>query len=149
VTRTLQEILLTEDRRPQVVDDCEQLIDNEVAGKNGASGLAIKASYKIVKAVRPDMIRHASDKLLTDFVPKLEPFYAEYTANPDGKSLPEFFAERADQISDALLSVTDQRAGSAKPALAKAYEKLRPQAKAHVASAVPNLSKLIEKHANA
>src|SRR5919198_4629470 len=69
VTRTLQEILLTEDRRPQVVDDCEQLIDNEVAGKNGASGLAIKASYKIVKAVRPDMIRHASDKLLTDFVP--------------------------------------------------------------------------------
>lgn len=146
---TLQEILLTEDRRPQVVDDCQQLIETEVAGKDGASGLAIKASYKIAKAVRPDMIRHASNSLLTDFVPKLEPFYAEYRANPDGKSLPEYFSERADQISDALLSVTDQRASSARPALAKAYQKLRPQAKSHVANAVPNLSKLIEKHAGA
>ncbi len=148
MTRTLQDILLSPDRRKQVVDDCQQLIDDEVAAKDGASGLVVKTSYKIVKTVRPDMIRHASDSLLTDFVPRLEPFYAGFQADPAGKSLQEYFADRSDEISDALLAVTDERAAaSPRATLKSAYDKLRPQAKKHVQEALPNLSKLIEKHA--
>lgn len=148
VTRTLHDILLTPDRRPQVVDDCQQLIDEEVAAKNGASGLLVKSSYKIVKAVRPSMIRDASSSLLGDFVPRLEPFYAQYSANPAGRSLPEYFGERAEEVADAMLAVTDERAANYDNAtLRKAYEKLRPQAKKHVEEAVPALSRLIEKYA--
>jgi hypothetical protein len=148
VTRTLHDILLTADRRPQVVDDCQHLIDEEVAAKNGASGLLVKSSYKIVKAVRPSMIRDASDSLLGDFVPRLEPFYAQYCADPAGSSLPEYFAERAEQVADAMLAVTDERAANYDNAtLRKTYEKLRPQAKKHVEEAVPALSRLIEKYA--
>lgn len=148
MTRTLQDILLAPERRPAVVDDCRQLIDSEVAAKDGASGLLVKTSYKIIKAVRPDMITHASNSLLNDFVPKLEPFYAEFQSEGSG-SLPEFFAARSDAISEALLGVTDDRAAnSARPTLKKAYQKLRPQAKEHVTAAVPGLSRLIEKHAN-
>jgi hypothetical protein len=148
VTRTLHDILLSPDRRPQVVEDCQQLIDEEVAAKNGASGLLVKSSYKIVKAVRPSMIRDASASLLGDFVPRLEPFYADYCANPAGRSLPEFFAERAETVADALLAVTDERAANYDNAtLRKAYEKLRPQAKKHVEEALPAVSRLIEKYA--
>ncbi|MGH3647572.1 MAG: DUF6918 family protein [Micromonosporaceae bacterium] len=148
MTRTLQDILLAPEKRPAVVEDCQQLIDTEVAAKDGASGLLVKTSYKIVKAVRPDMVKHASNSLLTDFVPKLEPFYAEFQAQGSG-SLPEYFAARADAISEALLGVTDDRAANTgRPTLKKAYQKLRPHAKEHVTAAVPALSKLIEKHAN-
>lgn len=148
VTRTLHDILLSPDRRPQVVDDCQQLIEEEVAAKSGASGLLVKSSYKIVKTVRPTMIRDASDSLLGDFIPRLEPFYADYCRDAAGRSLPEYFADLTDQISDALLTVTDERAANYDNAtLRKAYEKLRPQAKKHVEEALPALSRLIEKHA--
>ncbi|MGH3738959.1 MAG: DUF6918 family protein [Micromonosporaceae bacterium] len=146
MTSTLQDILLAPERRPAVVEDCQQLIDSEVASKDGASGMVVKASYKIVKAVRPNMITHASDSLLTDFVPRLEPFYAEFRAQGSG-SLSEFFAARSDAISEALLGVTDDRAArTGKATLKKAYEKLRPSAKEHVTAAMPGLSQLIEKH---
>ncbi|MGH3655053.1 MAG: DUF6918 family protein [Micromonosporaceae bacterium] len=147
MTRTLQEILLSPDRRKAVVDDCQKLIDDEVTAKEGASGLVVKASYKIVKAVSPDMIRHSCDNLLPDFVARLEPFYAAYQADSGGASLQEYFAARADEISDALLAVTDERAASARSTLKAAYDKLRPQAKKHIGEALPNLSKLIDKHA--
>ena len=150
MTRTLQEILLSPDRRPAVVADCQQLIDDEVSSKDGASGLLVKTSYTIAKTVSPDMIKHASDSLLEDFVPRLEPFYASYQSEAAGTPLEKYFVDRADVISDALLGVTDERAQrTSRPTLRKAYEKLRPQAKKHVAEALPNLSKLIEKHANA
>jgi hypothetical protein len=130
------------------VDDCQRLIEEEVAAKNGASGLLVKSSYKIVKAVRPSMIRDASESLLADFVPRLEPLYAQYCADPAGRSLPEYFAERAEEVADALLAVTDERAANYDNAtLRKAYEKLRPQAKKHVEEAVPALSRLVEKYA--
>ncbi|MGH3715624.1 MAG: DUF6918 family protein [Micromonosporaceae bacterium] len=147
MTRTLQDILLAPERRPAVVDDCQQLIDTEVASKDGASGLLVKTSYKIVKAVRPDMIRHASDSLLADFVPRLEPFYADFQAEGNGSSLKEYFAGRSDAISEALLGVTDDRANrTTRVTLKKAYDRLRPQAKEHVTAALPGLSTLIEKH---
>ena len=147
---TLQDILLHPDRRPAVVNDCQQLIEDEVASKSGAAGMVVKSSYKIVKAVRPDMIQHACNSLLDDFVPRLEPFYADYRANAAGKSLADYFAGRADEIADALLAVTDERAARTdKATLKKAYEKLRPQAKQHVIEALPNLSRLIDKYANA
>lgn len=145
---TLQEILLSTDRRKLVVDDCEHLVDDEVASKSGASGLLVKASYKIVKAVRPDMVNHACDSLLDDFVPRLEPFYAEFLSQGGG-SLEQHFTGKAGDIAEALLGVTDQRAEAwSGSALKAAYDKLRPQAKQHVEAAVPNLAKLIQKHAD-
>lgn len=150
MTRTLQEILLSPERRPQVIEDCQQLVDDEVSSKDGASGMLVKTSYTIAKTVRPDIVKHASDSLLDDFVPRLEPFYASYQSEAAGAPLEKYFVDRSDAIADALLGVTDERAEqTSKASLKKAYEKLRPQAKKHVAEALPNLSKLIEKHANA
>ena len=60
----LAEILTQPEVRPQVVKACVVLIDAEVASKSGFSGLAVKAGYKLVKAIKPTMIGDVVDKLL-------------------------------------------------------------------------------------
>jgi hypothetical protein len=43
---TLQEILLNPDAWPHVIADCQELIKQEVSGKSGVSGTAVKLAYK-------------------------------------------------------------------------------------------------------
>ena len=42
---TLHEMLLAPDVKPQVITDCEELVNNEVSGMAGISGTAIKLAY--------------------------------------------------------------------------------------------------------
>ncbi len=147
MTRTLKEILLDPAKRPQVVADAQQLIDDEVSAKQGVSGMAVKTTYGMVKALRPGIIRDAVDSLLDDLVSRLEPFYADFQNGQHG-SLSDYLVAHADQVSDALLGVTDERAAkTSKATIKKAYDKLRPQAKKNVEEALPALGRLIEKHA--
>ena len=54
-------------KRAAVLDDCVRLIDAEVAGKRGLTGVAVKAAFKSVKGLRPGMVRQSMDALLDDF----------------------------------------------------------------------------------
>lgn len=148
VAQQLKDTLLQADKRPQVVTECETLIDEEVNSKSGLTGLAVKGAYAMVKAFKPGIIHEAVDGLLDDFVARLEPFYAAYRSNGDKKSLSDYFTGQKTEVADALLGITDERATRAKNAtLKKAYEKLRPQGKKHVEDAVPRLGRLIERYA--
>ena len=54
---------------------------------------------------------------------------------------------RADEVAEGLLAVTDRRAQRARnKVLIKAYRKLRPLGKGHVAVAVPALGALLDRH---
>jgi hypothetical protein len=145
VSQQLKDVLLQPGKRPQIITECEQLLDEEVASKGGLTGLAVKGAFAMVKAIKPGMIREAIDGLLDDFVNRLEPFYqAQQTS---GRSVSDYFTSRAGEVADALLSITDERATRSKNAtLKKAYEKLRPQGKKHVEEAMPRLGRLIERH---
>jgi hypothetical protein len=142
---TLSEQLTVEGKRRQVIADCALLIDEEVKKKGGLSGIAIKAGFATVKAVKPGFIEEAVDHLLDDFARRLEPFYqAAVTAS---RRPTDHFIGQAGAIADALLGITDERAQRAKNAVVKkAYEKLRPSAKKHVEEAVPGIGRLVEKH---
>ncbi|GAA1723645.1 DUF6918 family protein [Fodinicola feengrottensis] len=147
MAETLHEILLTPGKRPEVLADCKQLLDEEVSSKSGASGLAVKSAYTMVKAVKPGIINESIDKLLDDFIGRLQPFYADYRASGAGQPLDSYLAGRGEEVSDALLGVTDDRAANTSRAtIKKAYEKIRPQGKKNVELALPRLGKLIEKH---
>lgn len=149
MAETLHEILLTPGKRPEVIADCKQLLDEEVSSKSGASGLAVKSAYTMVKAVKPGIINEAVDKLLDDFIGRLQPFYADYRATSKGESLDAYLVGRGEEVSDALLGVTDDRAANtSRTSVKKAYEKIRPQGKKNVELALPRLGKLIEKHAS-
>jgi len=141
---SLTEILTKPGVRPQVIKDSERLIEEEVDSK-GLTGLPIKAAYKVVKAVKPGFIPEVIDHLLDDFSKALDPLYQEAsTANVPFEA---HLSSRAPQAAEALLAITDGRAGRAKNQMVKsAYEKLRPSAKKHVESAIPRVSRLVGKY---
>ena len=142
---TLTEILLVPGNRPKVVNDCVQLINEEVDSKGGLTGLAVKGAYALVKAVKPGFVAEAVDHMLDDFVKRLEPFWAD--AQAKNEPIGPLMNARAGEVSDALLTISDERAQRAKNAtLRKAYDKLRPTGKKHVEAAVPRIGRLIAKH---
>ncbi len=144
VHSTLSQTLENPVKKAAVVRDGFQLIEDEVARKRGLRGYALKAGYKVVKRVKPDIIHRALDGLLPRFAPVIDPFLDK--ARVDGDVEGYFDRNRSD-IAEAMLSVTDGRAKKAKnPVLVRAYLGLRHQAKGHVEEAVPGLARLILKH---
>jgi hypothetical protein len=145
---TLTEILLVPGNRPKLIADCTTLIQEEVDSKGGLSGLAVKASFAVVKAVKPGFVTEAVDHMLDDFVKRLEPFWAD--AQAKNEPVGALMNGRVGQVADALLAISDERAARAKNAtLKKAYEKLRPTGKKHVEAAVPRIGRLIAKYTSA
>jgi hypothetical protein len=143
---TLTETLLVPGLRPKVVADCVQLINEEVDGKGGLTGLAVKGAYALVKAVKPGFVAEAVDHMLDDFVKRLEPFWAD--AQSRHEPVGPLMSQRAPEVADALLAISDERAQRSKnQGLRKAYDKLRPTGKKHVEAAVPRIGRLVTKYA--
>lgn len=144
---SLTETLKDAGRRKAIVDDCATLIDREVSDKSGLSGLGIKAGYATVKGLRPGMIQAAMDGLLDDFAAKVDPFWLECQAQ--GANPRSYFGTRKEQIANALLSITDDRAKrTPHKVLKSAYEKLRPLGVEHIGVAMPRVADLMVKHAS-
>jgi len=142
---TLPEALSSADKKEVVIDDCLTLIDSEVADKGGISGLALKAGYSAVKGIKPGFIRNVVSDLLPEFAQALDPFYQESVEKKKKPS--EYFPQNGPRVADALLSITDARAKTAKSGVVRStYDKLRGSAKKNVEAALPRLGKLVEKH---
>ncbi len=142
---TLATQLGSDPARERVIEDCLKLVDQEVKAKSGFSGAAIKLGYKTVKAVKPGFVRGAIDGLLDDWLQRLEPFHQSWRAA--GGSFSEHITARSDEVAEAMLAVTDERAEVSKHKTArKMYKKMRPSAKGNVIGALPKLGALIEKH---
>ena len=134
---TLQEILLAPDTRPQVTADCLTLIKQEVSAKSGISGATVKLAYKTVNAFASGYLQSMVDKLLPDMIAKLEPYWADFSAS-GASGFGDYLVKRGDEVSDALLSVTDERAAaSSRPTIIKAYRSVRGGAAKHVTAAPP------------
>lgn len=142
----LAEILLEEGKRPEVVKDCQILLDAEVAAKKGVMGLAIKGGYKVVKKIKPGLIGEAFNDLLDGFVEKVNPHYEAFLEKGEG-TFCDYASPRSGEIAESLLGITDARAARAENrTIKKTYEKLRPYGKKNVEQAVPGIGRLIDKH---
>ncbi len=145
---TLKASLLDTDRRGAVVQDLQVFIDQEVAAKGGLSGGVIKTGYAAVKKVKPGIIKHAVDSLLEDFVAALEPYWAGYRQQPAPGGFGAYLAARPQEVSQALLAVTDRRAErSSRGSITSVYNRLRPKGQDNVIDALPRLGVLVERHA--
>ena len=140
---------LDEIDRDVIIRDVVDVIDNEVKSKGGLTGVALKGGYNAVKKLRNGhMIEDAVDELLDDFSRALSPMYEEYLDDESFGSFEEYVAANEQEATDALLSITDDRADDAdNEFLAKTYGKLRGQAVKHVTAALPRVGRLIDKHA--
>ena len=140
---TLQEILLAPDTRPKVLADCYTLIEQEVSDKSGISGTAVKLAYKTVNTFMPGHIRHMVEALLPEIVDKLEPYWADFSTS-GGSEFGDYLAKRGEEVSEALLSVTDARAAaSGRPTVIRAYGTVRGSATRHIEAALPHVGDLV------
>jgi hypothetical protein len=144
---TLEQILLAPDTKPKVINDCYDLIQQEVSGMSGVSGTAVKLAYKTVTAFAPGHVRYMVGSLLPGMVEKLEPFWADYSAS-GGSAFGDYLAKRGEEVAEALLTVTDARAeASGRPTIVKAYRTVRGGASKHVQAALPEVGELVLKYA--
>ena len=144
---TLHEILLTPDTEPSVVADCLTLIQEEVAGKSGISGAAVKLAYKTAKTFAKGYLQSTVESLLPDLVTQLEPFWTDFCAS-GAAGFGDYLAKRGDEVSEALLSVTDAQAKiSQRPVIIRAYGTVRGGAAKNIVAALPNVGALVEKYA--
>ncbi len=142
---SLREQIGSGDKREAVITDACTVLDEEVADKGGLSGIAIKGAYKIVQGVKPGFVRHTVNNLLDDFLDAVDPIYQEAAQKktPAGA----YLKQNPARVANALLAITDARAGRVDGAVKKTYEKLRPMAQKQVEGATPRLATLLEKHA--
>jgi hypothetical protein len=144
---TLDQILLNPENRANVVADCLTLIEQEVSGKSGISGAAVKLAYKTAKTFAKGYLQHTVESLLPDLVAQLEPFWADFAAS-GSSGFGDYLVKRSDEVSEALLSVSDERAKmSDRPVIVRAYGTVRGGAAKNIAAALPAVGALVEKYA--
>jgi hypothetical protein len=147
---TLSQKLTQAPNRDRVVKECCSLIDGEVKIKGGLSGIAVKGAYGLVKTVKPKFVPEVVDAMLDEWVEKLEPHYAAWSADKGGKDFGTYLTDRRAEVSEQLLAVVDGRAQNAKNKTVKnMYTKMRPSAKKHVEEAIPRLGSLVEREMSA
>lgn len=146
MSATLQEMLLAPNVQPQVVADCQSLVDQELSSK-GIAATPIKVAYKAVTAFAPGYYTATLTTMLPNVVNQLEPFWADFTAS-GGSEFGDYLVKRSEEVSEALLAVTDHMAGdSERPAIVKAYKAVRGSAGKNIEAALPNLGAMIQKYA--
>jgi len=131
-------------RRAAMIADGIVELEAELDARSGVTAMAMRAGYKTLRKVRPDMIESNLQRLLPRWAPVLDPYVEAGRASGD---VVGHFQANAPAIAEGLLGVTDQRAAEANNALAvKAYQKLRPKAKDQVVAGMPRLARLVETH---
>lgn len=144
---TLQQILLAPDVQPQVVSDCLGLIEDEVSERSGVAGTAVKLAYKTASTFAPGYLRTTVENLLPDIVDALAPYWTEFTTS-GGSDFGDYLAKRGDEVSEALLKVSDHHAEvSSRPVIVKAYHAVRGNAARNIEAALPAVGKLVLKYA--
>jgi hypothetical protein len=130
-----------------VVADGQKLIKQEVSGKSGVSGTAVKLAYKTANTFASGYLQATVENLLPDMVKELEPYWTDFNAS-GASGFGDYLVKRGEEVAEALLSVTDARAEmSERPAILKAYRAVRGSAAKHVITALPNVGVLVEKYA--
>ena len=144
---TLEEVLLAPETQPQVVADCYELIELEVSDKSGITGTAVKLAYKTVTAFAPGHIRYMVESLLPELAGNLQPFWDDFRASGSSE-FGDYLVKRSDEVSEALLSVTDARAeASDRPTIVRAYRTVRGGAAKQIEAALPRVGDLVLKYA--
>jgi hypothetical protein len=139
---SLVEQLGKEPVRAQVVNDCVELIDTQLKQK----GFVIKSAYATIKAIKKRFVPEVVDGLLDDWLGKLQPHHDKWSAAKQS-SFSDYVIARSDDVAEDLLSVTDARAQRTSHTTAKKmYQRMRDSAKKNVVEAIPELSRMIERH---
>lgn len=139
---TLVELIAEPPRRAALVDACVRAVEDEVRGKSGLTGMALKTGYAAFQKVKPNMTRAGVVRLLPEMAPVLDRLWAQAGADPGA-----WFLQHRGRVADELLGVTDAVATrSHHTVLVRMYRALRGTAHEHVAAGVPRLASILGSH---
>ena len=138
MTTRVSDVLLDPETRPYAVRVLSEVIDEEVHGKRGLAGTAVRAAYAAVRRIDRGVVPRAVDEMLPDFAHVLDAYWSE------GDDLSARLTSHADEVAEALLTVTDAQARHGHhAALAVVYHTLRSHAASHVRAALPRLGRAV------
>jgi len=141
---SLKDALRDPQKLNAIVAECVALVEREVESKKGLSGVAIRTGFKAVRSLKPGFLEGAVRGLLPEFAEAIDPIAAESNSLP----VEEHLEANAPRVAEALLAITDAKAVKSQNKVAKrAYSKLRGSAREHVEAAMPELARLIARHA--
>lgn len=113
---------------------------------SGISGTAVKLAYKTVNRFSAHHVLYMVDALLPQLAEELQPYWTDFSTS-GGTEFGAYLAQRGDEVSESLLSVTDARGkASSRPVIIKAYGAVRDKAAKHVTAALPNVGALVQKY---
>ncbi|PSR19649.1 hypothetical protein C8255_01320 [filamentous cyanobacterium CCP3] len=136
----LSDILNDRAVKTAVVNDCALLIDRQVSAKGGLGGMALKATYGVVKSAGSGYIPGAIGRILPEVVEALEPMWAEGLQAGDPVA---YLSQNQARAAEVILGVTDRRIAKTDNGLVRSsYNKLRQSVKGDVESAVPGLAEI-------
>ena len=142
----LSEQLRDDQIKSSMAADCAKLMDEQVAAKSGVSGMAFKATYRVVKGLSSDYIPGAIQRLLPEAISALEPMWEEGLVSGDPVA---FLTQNSELTADTILSVTDAKIQRVKSKLiCTSYSKLRKSVKSDISAAVPGFAGILSKHVN-
>ena len=129
-----------------IAADCTKLMDEHVSAKSGVSGMALKATYRVVRGLSSDYIPGAIQRLLPEAISALEPMWEKGLASGDPV---EYLTQNSELTADTILSVTDTKIQRVKSKLiCTSYSKLRKSVKSDISAAIPGFANILSKHVN-
>jgi hypothetical protein len=144
---SLPDILLADGAKEQIAADCQALVEQELSAKSGVSATALKVAYKAVTTFAPGYYQSTVESMVPDLLGRLQPFWADFHAAGGGQ-FGDYLAKRGEEVSEALLGVTDDLAQqSQRGSIVKAYSAVRGGAGKHIEAALPAVGALAEKYA--
>ncbi|MGD1907463.1 MAG: hypothetical protein ACFB0C_15950 [Leptolyngbyaceae cyanobacterium] len=136
----LSEMLENPSVKANIVADCAQLIETQVSAKGGISGLALKATYKVLKGIDANYISGAIARLLPSIFKALDPLWEEGCKTGDPVN---YLSQHQTETANTLLGITDARIKHVSSLVRSAYNKVRKSVQGDVEAAVPALAQII------
>ncbi|WP_284251147.1 DUF6918 family protein [Litorihabitans aurantiacus] len=141
---TLRETLTAPETKPAAVADLAALIEAEIAGMSGLTGIAAKTAVKAAKARRPDVVERGANAYLGTLADALAPFWERHRAEGGG-DFAGYVALHSGEVRDAVLAAIEGEVGSGNQR--SMYEKFKPQLTKVLTGALPKIGGLVQKHA--
>ncbi|AKE40252.1 Uncharacterised protein [Corynebacterium kutscheri] len=137
---------LLEQPREAVVTDLAALAEHTIDQQSGISGAALKTAVNGAKKVNSDIIVKACNRMLPEFVEKLDPQWQQFTASGE-EDFGIFLSRNAEAVVSDILDVLDRNVEKVNvSALKKVYGSMRGKAEKLITPHIPAIGAVLQKH---
>lgn len=143
---TLREKLTSPDTKPSVVADLGTLIEQEVSGLGGLTGVAAKTAFSAAKAKEPNIAQRAAGGYLGALADALDPFWTQFQS-AGGGDFGAYLKQNETEVTASLQQVMDAEAPASGGQRAM-YDRFKGQAVKILTGALPKIGALVQQYAS-